>query len=248
MIDSSDDRGVNNSFPDEQNGMQRAEDDATGTAFDTAGPVEIAFRSVSAEDNISYLLVDRASGEALLIDAADRPGDIRAMLRAADGRARQRGEPAPRVIRILTTHSHWDHHRALTELARESGAQTLAGREDAKDLSLPPDRVLDHGDTVDIGATTLTVISLRGHTPGSVALALTSQGQAPRLFTGDSLFPGGVGNTHGDPVRFASLLRDVEERIFAVYSDASIVYPGHGAPTTLGTERPQLPAWRARGW
>lgn len=230
---------------DSDGGTRAGED---GTAFDTAGTVEIVMRSVSAEDNIAYLLVDRASGEAMLIDAADRPGEIRAMLRAADRRARERGEPAPSVVRILTTHSHWDHHRALAEIAREAGAQTLAGRADAADLPVTPDRLLEHGDEISIGSTTLAVIGLRGHTAGSVAVALTSPGQPPRLFTGDSLFPGGVGNTRDDPERFASLLRDVEERIFAAYPDETIVYPGHGAATTLGAERPHLPEWRARGW
>ena len=218
------------------------------TVFDDAGAVDIAARSVSEQDNMAYLLVDRASGQTLLIDAADRAEQLQEMLAAASLRAERRGDPRPRIVRILTTHKHWDHHRALEELAARTGAETLAGAADAEELPVPPDRRLEHGDTVELGTTTLRVIALRGHTPGSVALALVPPSGPPRLFTGDSLFPGGVGNTDGDAERFARLLRDVEERVFACYPDETIVYPGHGAPTILGAERPQLPQWRARGW
>jgi glyoxylase-like metal-dependent hydrolase (beta-lactamase superfamily II) len=113
---------------------------------------------------------------------------------------------------------------------------------------VPPDRRLEHGDTVTFGNVTLDVIHLRGHTPGSIALAWTEPSGATHLFTGDSLFPGGVGNVNKDPERFASLLADVEERIFDRYDDRAWVYPGHGADTTLGAERPSLPQWRERGW
>lgn len=67
------------------------------------------------------------------------------------------------------------------------------------------------------------------------------------LFTGDSLFPGGVGKTDGE-ANFVSLLDDVESRIFGRYDDRTVVYPGHGKDTTLGSERPHLPEWRTRGW
>lgn len=218
------------------------------STFDDAGSVDIAARSVSEQDNMAYLLVDRATGEALLIDAADRAEQLQEMLAETAERAERRGDPRPRIVRILTTHKHWDHYRALAETAARTGAETLAGAADADELPVCPDRRLEHGDTVELGATTLRVIALRGHTPGSVALALVPPEGPPRLFTGDSLFPGGVGNTGGDAERFAGLLRDVEERVFACYPDETIVYPGHGAPTTLGAERPQLPEWRARGW
>ena len=112
----------------------------------------------------------------------------------------------------------------------------------------PPDRRLEHGDTLTFGDVTLDVIHLRGHTPGSIALAWTEPSGATHVFTGDSLFPGGVGNVNKDPERFASLLADVEERIFDRYDDRTWVYPGHGADTTLGAERPHLQEWRARGW
>lgn len=215
---------------------------------DDAGPVEVSFASVSDQDNMSYLLVEVASGAALLIDAADRADLVHELIDRAATRAAERGTPAPRVEHIVTTHQHWDHHRALEALSTKTNATLSAGADDASELPVEVDRPLHHGDTIDLGHVSLDVIHLRGHTPGSVALALTAPGQAPRLFTGDSLFPGGVGNTWNDPERFASLINDVAERLFGAYPDASLVYPGHGAGTTLGTERPHLDEWRTRGW
>ena len=225
--------------------------DATTPAaitVDQAGPVEVSCRSVSAEGNMAYLLVEVATGAALLVDAADDAPTIRGLVAAAAERASERGTPLPRVETIVTTHQHWDHHRALAELTEEWNAATAAGDEDAAELPVEVDRHLHQGDTVAVGGVSLEVAHLRGHTPGSIALALVTPGQAPRLFTGDSLFPGGVGNTWQDPERFASLIDDVEQRLFEVYPDESIVYPGHGAATTLGTERPHLAEWRERGW
>jgi glyoxylase-like metal-dependent hydrolase (beta-lactamase superfamily II) len=99
-----------------------------------------------------------------------------------------------------------------------------------------------------VGDCRLKVIHLVGHTPGSIALLYRDPGGVPHLFTGDSLFPGGVGNTREDPVAFASLIGDVERKLFDRLPDETWFYPGHGADSTLGTERPALPEWRARGW
>jgi glyoxylase-like metal-dependent hydrolase (beta-lactamase superfamily II) len=92
------------------------------------------------------------------------------------------------------------------------------------------------------------VIHLVGHTPGSIALVIDADGDAPHIFTGDCLFPGGVGNTQKDAARFTSLLDGVESKVFDRLPDATWVYPGHGSDTTLGAERPHLAEWRARGW
>ena len=108
--------------------------------------------------------------------------------------------------------------------------------------------LLHHGETIHLGDIELSVISLRGHTPGSVALHYRDPAGHSHLFTGDSLFPGGPGNTQGDPERFGQLITDLEDRIFAELPDGTWVYPGHGADTTIGTERPHVPEWRARGW
>jgi glyoxylase-like metal-dependent hydrolase (beta-lactamase superfamily II) len=205
--------------------------------------------SVSEMDNAVYLLTCRATGEQLLIDAADDAPRILALAgEGASVQPRGTGEPVDLLHTIVTTHQHWDHHRALRQVARETGARTAAGELDADALPVAPDVRLRHGDRLRFGEVELDVIHLRGHTPGSVALAYRDPGAAVHLWTGDSLFPGGVGNTHQDPELFRQLLDDVEGRVFDVYGDDTWVYPGHGGDTTLGAERPQLAQWRSRGW
>jgi len=132
-------------------------------------------------------------------------------------------------------------------VARTS-ATTVAGRYDAEGIPVPTDELVDDDATIPVGRCTLKVIHLVGHTPGSIALLYDDPAGAPHLLTGDSLFPGGVGNTQGDAKRFTSLINDVEAKLFNQLPDETWVYPGHGADTTLGDERPHLPEWRARGW
>jgi len=128
-----------------------------------------------------------------------------------------------------------------------TGAATVAHPLDAPGLPVEPTRLVEQGDTVLVGEQQLRVIHLRGHTPGSIALHWAA-GDESHLWTGDCLFPGGVGNTQNDPERFARLLDDVEQRLFDVLPDETWVYPGHGDDTTIGAERPHLAAWRERGW
>ena len=185
-------------------------------------------------NNNCYLLRCTATGDTLLIDAA---GDAARLMEAlGDGT----------LVGIVETHGHWDHQQALLEVVEATGAPVLATEADAGDLPLVPDRLLADGDTVAVGDVTLTAITLVGHTPGSVALLYDADGG--HLFTGDALFPGGAGNTEKDPVRFAALIQDVEQKLFGACPDSTWVYPGHGTDTTLGAERPAIPEWRARGW
>ncbi len=194
--------------------------------------------SVGTTANNVYLLTCAHTGAQLLIDAADDPAQIMSLLREGSGG----------LNTIVTTHQHWDHHRALAKVVASTKAMTAAGAADADALPVIPTRRLSHGDTLRFGDITLDVIHLRGHTPGSVALVYDDPQGHTHLWTGDSLFPGGVGNVQKDPERFASLLGDVQTRIFDVYDDDTWVYPGHGADTTLGAERPHLQEWRERGW
>ena len=195
--------------------------------------------SVGPMDNNAYLVTCSQTGQTLLIDAANDPAILLELIERY----------APTLSLIVTTHQHQDHWLALSEVAGSTGAPTAAHRLDAGPLPVTPDRLLAGGDTVTVGELSFDVIHLRGHTPGSVALALSgpAAGDEVQLFTGDCLFPGGVGKTwkEGD---FEQLLGDVTSRVFDVYSDATIVYPGHGDDTTLGTERPHLAEWRERGW
>lgn len=194
--------------------------------------------AVSAMHNNVYLLTCSATGAQLLIDAADDPARIQALIAEGTGR----------LDAIVTTHQHWDHTRALAEIVAATGARTSAGADDADALPVPPDVRLSDGDTVTFGEITLDVIHLRGHTPGSVALSYPDPDGHAHIFTGDSLFPGGVGNTKNEGQSFESLYADVTSRIFDRYDDDTWIYPGHGADTTLGVERPHLAEWRERGW
>jgi glyoxylase-like metal-dependent hydrolase (beta-lactamase superfamily II) len=186
-------------------------------------------------DNVAYVVRCRATGRRLLVDAAAEP---QTLLDLVDGE----------LDLVVTTHRHHDHVGALAAVVEATGARTAAGADDADDLPLPVQHRLEHGDVVRVGDVVLEVVHLRGHTPGSVALLLRDPDGPDHLFTGDSLFPGGVGNTRGDAASFTQLITDVTTRVFDVLADDTVVHPGHGAPTTLGAERPELPQWRARGW
>jgi glyoxylase-like metal-dependent hydrolase (beta-lactamase superfamily II) len=195
--------------------------------------------SVGTMDNNAYLLVCRRTNEALLIDAANDPERLSDLIGSDAER--------PALRTIVTTHRHGDHWQALGAIAGAYGANTVAHPSDAEPLPVPPDQFVEHGDTVEVGAATLSVIHLRGHTPGSIALLYHDPTGHAHLFTGDSLFPGGVGKTWS-PDDFTSLFTDVTERIFDALPDDTWIYPGHGDDTTLGKERPHLDEWRDRGW
>ena len=195
--------------------------------------------SVGPMDNNAYLLVCRETGDALLIDAANDPERLTDLL----GHDEQR----PRLRTIVTTHRHPDHTEALGSVAGQTGCYTVAHPSDADELPVPPDHLVEHGDTVTVGNANLSVIHLRGHTPGSIALLYRDPNGHPHLFTGDSLFPGGPGRTT-NPTDFHSLMEDLESRVFAELPDDTWFYPGHGDDSTLGTERPKVPDWHERGW
>lgn len=195
--------------------------------------------AVSSMSNNVYLLTDRRTNRSLLVDAADDWPAIAALIEQAD----------TTVETVVTTHQHWDHVRALEDAVRHTGAHTVAGAADAAELPVPVDRPVEHGEQVTVGEATFDVVHLRGHTPGSIALAYADPAGGTHLFSGDSLFPGGVGATnHYAYQSFSQLIDDVEHRVFDVYADDTWVYPGHGDDTTLGAERSSVPQWRERGW
>jgi glyoxylase-like metal-dependent hydrolase (beta-lactamase superfamily II) len=194
--------------------------------------------AVSEMHNNVYLLTCTASGAQLLVDAADDAPRVLELVGSGGGA----------LDAVVTTHQHWDHVRALADVVSATGARTIAGSEDAEALPVPVDERVGQGDTVTFGEISLDVIHLRGHTPGSIALGYTDPEGHTHLWTGDSLFPGGVGSTSNPGQSFDSLIEDVTTRVFDVYGDDTWFYPGHGNDSTLGAERPHLQEWRDRGW
>ena len=176
-----------------------------------------------------------STGEQLLVDAANEPDRLLELIGTAG------------LSTVVTTHQHQDHWFGLEDVVSETGARSIAHAADADELPVVHATVAD-GDSITVGACSLEVIHLVGHTPGSIALLYQDPGGIPHLFTGDSLFPGGVGATRGDAANFASLINDVEHKLFDRLPDETWFYPGHGNDSTLGTERPSIPEWRARGW
>jgi len=214
-----------------------------GGAPDTRELAALTITKVAVDEKMSnncYLLRCTSTGEQLLIDAA------------ADAETLLAGVGAAGLTTVATTHQHWDHHRALAEVVKATGADVVAGEPDADAITaqtgVPVTRRVRQGDTVAVGDCTLEVIAVAGHTPGSIALLYDDPQGHPHLFTGDSLFPGGVGNTFGDEGAFAELIDEVETKIFQRLPDDTWFYPGHGNDSTIGAERPALGEWRTRGW
>jgi glyoxylase-like metal-dependent hydrolase (beta-lactamase superfamily II) len=182
-------------------------------------------------DNNVYVVRCRQTGDAVLIDAAN---EAERLLRVA----RSLG-----VRSVVTTHGHWDHVGAVAA-CRDAGIEVWVREEDAARLS-GYDRLLDDDAVHPVGDLALRTLHTPGHTPGSICFALEG---TPLLFTGDTLFPGGPGNTTFEGGDFATIINSIEQRIFNVFDEATIIWPGHGASSTIGVERPHLEEWVARGW
>lgn len=193
--------------------------------------VEVRKFSVGPMDNNVYLLTDRQSGRALLIDAANDADRILAEIEDTD------------VAAILTTHGHRDHWQALNQVANATGAPTYLHPADAGMVPRVADYAAEDGQRVAFGSAEVTLIHTPGHTPGSTCVLLGDR----HLFSGDTLFPGGPGNTSGNANAFHRIMQSLRERLF-VLQDDTWVYPGHGDDTTIGHERPHIDEWEKRGW
>jgi glyoxylase-like metal-dependent hydrolase (beta-lactamase superfamily II) len=180
-------------------------------------------------DNNVYLVTDLASGDALLIDAADEQEQVLELV----------GDTP--VIGVFTTHGHGDHHNAVPGVPEALGAPFMLHTLDEEMAGKKADVAIETGHLA-IGDTVATVVHTPGHTQGSVCLVLPGA-----VFTGDTLFPGGPGATRFGHSSFATIIDSLERELFTL-PDETIVFPGHGASTTIGIERPQLASWIERGW
>lgn len=199
------------------------------------GPLRVRKLSVEEMDNNIYVIACDRTSQALLVDVAARPERIAEAL--ADV------EP----VAAVQTHGHWDHVRAWDGVRDDLDIPVWGHPGDDGLFPRPVDRELRDGDVLTVGDLEVEVIHLPGHTEGSL-LYLVRGDERPHLFSGDTLFPGGPGNTFGSTENHARIMDGLEERIFGPLPDHTWVYPGHGGDTTLGVERPDLQEWRDRGW
>jgi glyoxylase-like metal-dependent hydrolase (beta-lactamase superfamily II) len=196
------------------------------------GDVEVRKLSVGPMDNNAYVLRHLGTDRALLIDAAN---DAERLLTELEGLA---------VDTIVTTHGHFDHWQALAQVADATGARVVLHPADAELVPRAADVDAEDGMVLAVGDAEVRLLHTPGHTPGSTCVLL----EGTHLFTGDTLFPGGPGNTFGDAEAFRVIMRSLRERLFGALPDETWVYPGHGDDTTLATERGSLDEWQARGW
>ena len=193
--------------------------------------VEVHKVVVGPVDNNVFVIRCTSTGEAVLIDAANEHERLLELCRGLGVRT------------VLETHGHWDHIQAIPAV-RDAGYEVGVTAEDA--AMLPSyDYLLEDDTVVEVGRLRLRTLHTPGHTPGSMSFHVEG---TPLLFTGDTLFPGGPGATGYDGGDFATIVGSIEDRIFSKFDGATIVLPGHGLDTTLGTESPHLDEWVARGW
>jgi glyoxylase-like metal-dependent hydrolase (beta-lactamase superfamily II) len=183
-------------------------------------------------DNNVYVLRCKETGDAVLIDAANEHEKLLDLAQRLN------------VKRVLETHGHWDHIQAVPAM-REAGYEVAVTSADAPQLKdVGYDVFLDDAEVIEVGNLRLKAIQTPGHTPGSICFEVEG---APILFSGDTLFPGGPGNTKFEGGDFPTIIRSIDTRLFTLPAE-TLVLPGHGLDTTIGTERPHLQEWIDRGW
>jgi glyoxylase-like metal-dependent hydrolase (beta-lactamase superfamily II) len=194
--------------------------------------IEIHKLVVGPVDNNVFVLRDKATGDAVLLDAANEHDKLLPLAERL------------KVRRILETHGHWDHIQAIPQM-REAGYEVAVTAEDAPRLKeVGYDVFLEPETVIEVGRTRLHTILTPGHTAGSMCFVVEG---SPILFSGDTLFPGGPGATSFEGGDFPTIIRSIDEKLFTLPADTKVL-PGHGDDTTIGTERPHLQEWIDRGW
>jgi glyoxylase-like metal-dependent hydrolase (beta-lactamase superfamily II) len=182
-------------------------------------------------DNNVFVLRCKQTGEAVLVDAANEHDKLLELCRRLG------------VRKVLETHGHWDHIQAVPAV-RDAGYEVGVTEADA-DMLPSYDFVVADTSVIEVGRLRLHAIATPGHTPGSICFRLEG---SPILFSGDTLFPGGPGATGFPGGDFPTIISSIVERLFSPLPAETLVLPGHGADTTIGTERPHLQEWVDRGW
>lgn len=195
------------------------------------GQAEIHKVVVGPVDNNVYVLRCKQTGDAVLLDAANEHELLLDLAKALN------------VRQVLETHGHWDHIQAVPEM-RDAGYSVYVTPQDAE--MLPSyDELLEDDSVIQVGRLRLHTVHTPGHTPGSMCFLLDG---SPILFTGDTLFPGGPGNTTFPGGNFPQIIESIDRRIFSKLPGETIILPGHGDQSTVGEERPHLQDWVDRGW
>jgi glyoxylase-like metal-dependent hydrolase (beta-lactamase superfamily II) len=196
----------------------------------SATGIEVHEVVVGPVDNNVFVLRCTETGDGVLLDAANEHEQLLELSQRLG------------VRRVLETHGHWDHIQAVTQM-RDAGYSVGVTAADA--AMLPSyDEVLDDHSVIEVGRLRLHTIATPGHTPGSMCFLVEDH---PVLFSGDTLFPGGPGNTGYEGGDFDTIIESVDRRLFTLPSE-TLVLPGHGDATTIGAERPSLQEWIDRGW
>ncbi len=180
-----------------------------------------------------YVVADAATQEACLIDPGGDPGIIKNFLK----------KNGYTLKFIIITHGHGDHIAAngafevpifIHSLDRDflmDPSKNLSSMFIFHVTSPKASRLLEHGDRIELGGIHMDVIHTPGHTPGSISLGLEGI-----IFTGDTLFCGGIGRTdfpYGDG---GLIIKSIKEKLL-VFSDDTVIYPGHGGESTIGEEK-----------
>ncbi len=194
--------------------------------------VEVHRVVVGPYDNNVFVVRCRSTGDAALIDAANEHEQLLELCQHLG------------VRRVLETHGHWDHIQAVPAM-REAGYEVAVTKLDAPKLAeVGYDVFIDDAEVIEVGRLRLHAIHNPGHTPGSISFQVEG---TPLLFSGDTLFPGGPGNTSFEDADFDTIIQSIDSRLFT-FPDETLVLPGHGTDTTIGAERPHLAEWVTRGW